>query len=125
MANIENALVISWANSRARPLCDAILNLYQQLTQFQADYAGFGIAAAITGDPAGATAKIDDGSVPGGTNTLGNGVGDGRQNVTGTQMQNLIAAVNQLVTATGTTLVSGVGATPVAIAQGIHVQNQG
>ena len=108
MADIIDPLVIGWDNNRARPLCDTLTRTLAALLAYQADYAAYSIAAAVTAD--GATNKIGDGYAV-----------DGRQPITGTQLQNLIAGINQVVTAWNTTLVTGVGTTAAAIVQGIQV----
>jgi hypothetical protein len=121
MANITNAQVVAWANNRARTLSDATEIFLAKILAYQSDYIAEGIAAAITGDPAGAAAKIDDGSVPAGAFPGQPAMGDGRQSITGTSLANLKAAIDQIVTAMNVTLVPGVGLTVKAIVDGIQV----
>jgi hypothetical protein len=57
----------------------------------------------------------------GATNNIGDGYEtNGLAPITGTSLQNLIAGVNQLVTAWNTTLVTGVGTSVQAIVQTIQ-----
>lgn len=108
MAEIENPQIVAFANERARTISDAIEQFSAKVDSFLADYAAQGMAAAITA--AGASELIDDGSAT-----------DGRQRITGTKIVNLKAGLLQLQTAMTVTAVSGVGATPKAIADGIQV----
>jgi hypothetical protein len=119
MANIETAVVVSFSNNFVRQIADQLEQLFSSLQGFQAAYSGQGIAAAI--NAAGAGNLIDDGSVAGGSYPGQAANGDGRANVTGTQIENLSAAIAQMLTALNTTLVSGVGTTVKAIADGIQV----
>jgi hypothetical protein len=102
MANIVDPLVVNWANTRARVLADKIMALSYALTAYQADYASAGMATAVITD--GATNLIQDGSAV-----------DGRTPVVGTDLQNLIAGVNQIVTQFATNIV-GVGSPITTIA---------
>ena len=96
MANpITDPLVVAWANNRARVIADQFMQLSYAMQAYAADYANAGIGAALTAD--GATGGIVDGSAT-----------DGRTPCVGTDLQNLIAGVNQIVTAFGTAI-SGVG----------------
>ena len=108
MALITDPLIINWDNTRVRPMCDAIVAMNLKITQYMADYAAQGIAAAIATD--GATEFVADGSLV-----------DGRAPITGTQIVNLEAALSQLSTALNTTLVSGVGTTVAGIVNAMHV----
>ena len=110
MADITNVAVVAWSNSRARPMADKIEIFSAQVDAYITDYNVQGITAAATADAAGIGANISDGYAT-----------DGRQPVTGTELVNLRAALLQLQTALTTTLVSGVGATAKAIADGIQV----
>jgi len=92
---ITDPLVVTWANTRARTLADKICQLQYAMQAYVADYASAGLAAAVTAD--GPTGTIQDGSAT-----------DGRTPVTGTDLQNLIAGVNQTVTAFATAI-TGVG----------------
>lgn len=97
-----------FSNERVRPIADAITSLTLKMQSFQADYAAFGINALIV--------------AAGNTNTIGDGSAtDGRQRITGLQIQNFKAAIDQLVTASTVTAVAGVGATPSTISQAIQV----
>jgi hypothetical protein len=108
MADITDPQVVSFANQRARTIADKIVALQYALTAYQADYAAQGISAKITA--AGTTGNVADGAA-----------NDGRSIITGTQVINQKAAVDALITAIGTTLVSGVGASALAINNGIQV----
>lgn len=110
MAEITNPQVVTFANERARTMADTVVRLSAQVDAWLADYTAQGIAAAITGDAAGSSSNIGDGSAT-----------DGRQRVTGSEIINFRAALLQVQTALTTTLVSGVGATVKAIADGIQV----
>ncbi len=83
-------------------------SLLNKLLAYQADYAAQGISAKITA--AVNTNLIADGSEM-----------DGRSRITGLQIQNLTAALTQLVTAWNVTAVLGVGTTVAAIENGIQV----
>ena len=72
------------------------------MSAYVADYGTAGIAVALTAD--GATGQIMDGAAT-----------DGRTPVVGTDLQNLIAGVNQIVTAFGAN-VTGVGSPITTIA---------
>jgi hypothetical protein len=108
MADITDPKLISWSNSRARPLADKMTSLLAALLAYQADYAAQSISATITAD--GAANNIGDGYAT-----------DGRNAVTGTMLVNFKAAVDQVVTAMNVTLVSGVGATVASVENGIQV----
>ena len=95
MPNITDPLVVTWANTRARTISDKIVALQYAMNAYVTDYANSGIAAALTAD--GATGSITDGSAT-----------DGRTPVVGTDLQNLIAGINQIVTAFNTNI-TGVG----------------
>jgi hypothetical protein len=110
MANITSPQVVAWANGRARTISDSIRQMYDKLKSYQTDYVAESVNAAIVADPAGSTAVIADGSAA-----------DGRQSITGTQIQNLIACINQVVTAMDTTNVTGVGSPPMTTANAIQV----
>jgi hypothetical protein len=110
MANITDPRVITWSDQRGRTISDSIERLYYDLIAYQTDWAAQGINALIVA--AGNTNLVGDTSVTG---------PDGRQQITGLALQNLLAAINQIVTAIGTTTVTGVGATPKAIVDGIEV----
>ena len=97
-----------WANTRVRPLADAITALVAKMEAYQTDYQAQGIAALITA--AGASNTIGDGSDV-----------DGRIPITGTQIVNFKAAVDQAVTALDGTLVSGVGSKISTIVAAIQV----
>jgi hypothetical protein len=100
--------VVKWSNERARVLADGIERLRYAVVAYQADYVAQAISAKITA--AGASERIADGSDV-----------DGRSIVIGTQLINLKAAVDKLVTNLTADLVSGVGTTVAAIADGIQV----
>jgi len=91
-------------------MADAIEQFSAKVDAYITDYNAQGITALATADQAGIGANISDGYAV-----------DGRQPVTGTELVNLRAAVLQLQTALTTTLVSGVGTTVKAIADGIQV----
>lgn len=110
MADITNPQIITFANERARVISDHLVRFSAEVDAWLADYAAQGISAAITGASEGAGSNIADGSAT-----------DGRQRVTGTEIMNLKAGLLQVQTALTTTLVSGVGTTPKAIADGIQV----
>jgi hypothetical protein len=95
MPNITDVLVINWANNRARTIADKFMQLSYDMQAYVADYGTAGIAAALVAD--GPTGLIQDGSAT-----------DGRTPVVGTDLQNLIAGINQIVTAFGTAI-TGVG----------------
>lgn len=116
MALITNAQVKSWANLRARTICDSIRHLDDLLASYVSDYVGQGIAAAINGDAAGAASVIDDGSAVGGTGTP-----DGRNPITGTNLANLKACIDQVRVAIETTAVAGVGSPPLTTVNAIQV----
>lgn len=101
MANITDNRVITWSDQRARTIADSLVQLYNKLLAYQTDWAAQGINALIVAG--GNTNLIGDSSV---TAT------DGRQQVTGLTEQNLIACINQIVVAMGTTNVAGVGTPP-------------
>jgi hypothetical protein len=108
MPDITDPQVVVWANERARTIADAIVAFEAKLGGWVADYAAQSIASQISA--AGAAEIIADGSDT-----------DGRARITGTQILNLNAAINQVRTAISTTLVSGVGTTAKAIADAIQV----
>jgi hypothetical protein len=103
-----DAQVVKWANERARVLADQVERLRYAVVAYQADYLAQAIAAKITA--AGASEVIVDGSAT-----------DGRSIITGTSLTNLKAAVDKMVTNLTVDLVSGVGTTVAAIADGIEV----
>ncbi len=108
MPDTTDPQLAKFANERARTIADAITSLVLKMQSFQADYAAQGIAALIT--------------AAGNTNTIGDGSAtDGRQRITGIQVQNLKAAIDQLVTSATVTAVTGVGATPASVSQAIQV----
>jgi hypothetical protein len=109
MAEITNAQVVKFANERARTMADEIVYLDRLIAAWLADWTAQGMSAAITADAAGTTSNITDGSET-----------DGRQRVTGTELVNLRAALLQLQ-ASLAAVVSGVGASPRSIADGIQV----
>ena len=98
MAEITDPLVVNWANNRARVLADKLRAAYDALASYKVDYAAQGIAAAIA--TAGGSNLITDGSAT-----------DGRPRISGNTLTNFKAALDQIDTAMGTTLVSGVGTT--------------
>ena len=107
MADNTNAQIVRWANLRARTICDSITKLSYALRAYQADYAAAGMATLVNNNtPAN---NIADGSDI-----------DGRTRLTGTQLQNLIAGINQLVTAFDAS-VTGVGSSITTISGGIQV----
>lgn len=86
-----------WADQRYRTLADATEVYLSKVLAWQADYSAQGIAALASTDA---------------SNNIGNGIpADGRPLVTGTNLINFNAAINQVATAMNTTLVSGVGTT--------------
>ena len=108
MADTTDPQLAKFVNERVRTIADAITAIALKMQSFQADYAAFGINALIT--------------AAGNTNTIGDGSAtDGRQRITGLQIQNLKAAIDQLMTSATVTTVTGVGATPAAISQAIQV----
>jgi hypothetical protein len=108
MPDITDPQVVKFANERSRVIADRIVSLQYLLTAYQADYAGQSIANKVVA--AGTTGNIADGAAI-----------DGRPIITGTSILNQKAAVDALVTAIGTTLVSGVGTTALAINNSIQV----
>lgn len=108
MADTTDPQLAKFANERVRTIADKLTSLVLAAQSFQTDYAAFGIAALIT--------------AAGNTNTIGDGSAtDGRQRITGLQIQNLKAAIDQLVTSATVTAVTGVGATPAFVSQAIQV----
>lgn len=107
MADITSPQIISFDNTRVRVLADQMTALYAKLVAFQNDYAAFGMAALIAA--AGAANNVGDGYAV-----------DGRIPVTGTQILNFKAAIDQLVTSYGTN-VAGVGAPITTIQNAIQV----
>jgi hypothetical protein len=108
MADITDVKIINWDNQRARTIADQIVILYNKLKAYQTDYAAQTINASIVADEA--------------TNNIGDGyTSDGRQAVTGTQIQNLKACIDQIVTALDTTNVTGVGTPPMTTVNQIQV----
>lgn len=99
MAETTDPLVVNWANTRVRPIADALRHVDDLIVSYKADYAAQGINAALVA--AGASQLIADGSAT-----------DGRVRITGTTIQNLKACIDQVQTAMDTTLVSGVGSPP-------------
>jgi predicted DNA-binding transcriptional regulator YafY len=107
MPDSTDPVLVNWSNTRARPLADATEIFLAKVLAYKDDYVAQGIAAAAS--TAGAE-KIADGYAS-----------DGRVSVTGTKLANFKAAVDQMATALNVTLVSGVGATVKAVADGIQV----
>ena len=102
MADVTNPQLVLWANQRVRPLVNKLQNILLSAQQFQTDYANQSISSQIT--------------TAGGANLMADGSDvDGRPRVSGTQIQNLKAAIDQIVTAMATTNVSGVGVPPSTI----------
>jgi len=108
MADTTDPQLFRWANERARPTGDTIERAIAVLVAYQADYTAQNINALIVA--AGSSNYIGDGSAT-----------DGRPRITGLQLQNQKAAIDQLVTAFAVTTVPGVGATPRAINLPIQV----
>jgi hypothetical protein len=100
-------------------MSDDITRLCAIIDSYLVDYQAQGIDALI--NAGGDTNNIDDGSVPGGSYPGQNPNGDGRQLVTGLEVQNLKAALVQVQTALETTVITGVGTTPKTVAAGIQV----
>ena len=97
MAVSTNPQMNAFADQYYRPLADAFEIFLQKCLAFQAAYLANGIAALATTDA---------------SNDLGNNVpSDGRPLVTGTNLINFNASVNQIVTAMNATSVGGVGTT--------------
>ena len=108
MADITDPQIVAWDNQRTRTLADKLTAFIAAAQAYQADYAAYGIAAKIL--------------AAGGTNNIADGYAtDGRQAITGNQVINFKAAIDQLVTNATTVAVTGVGATPAAVAQAIQV----
>jgi hypothetical protein len=108
VADISDVHVVKWANERSRVIADQMTSLLTKLKAYQADYAAQGIAALIT--------------AAGGANLVGDGSDlDGRPRISGNQIVNLKAAVDQLITAWTVTQVAGVGATVEAVENQIQV----
>lgn len=116
MANLTDPRIVNWSDQRVRRLADQTEIFLATLLAYQADYVAQGIGALITAG--GGTNLVGDSSVvPGPSGQI-----DGRQQVTGNAIgPNLKAAVDQMVTAMNTTLVTGVGTTVKAIVDGIQV----
>lgn len=108
MADIVSPQVVKFSNERGRTMADEIVALSGRVDAWLADWSAQSMSALITAE--GASNNVADGSDV-----------DGRQRVTGTELVNLRAALLQVQTALTTTLVSGVGATVKAIADGIQV----
>jgi hypothetical protein len=100
-----NLQLNAWADTRVRPLCDELRHVYDVLVSYKTDYAAQGISALITAD---GTALFE-------------GSQDSRQAITGTQVQNLKACLDQIQTAFDTTLVPGVGSIATATINAIQV----
>ena len=100
MSNSANPQLNNWSDERYRTMADHIVRFQAFVAAWQADYAAKGIGALATTDTA---------------NTLGaGGPGDVRSPVTGINLINFNAAVNQIATSLATTLVTGVGTTALA-----------
>lgn len=108
MADIVSPQVVHFCNERVRPMADQVERFCSMLDAWLTDYGAQGIATLIAAE--GASNNVGDGSDI-----------DGRQRVTGTEIINLRAGLLQAQTALETTLVSGVGTTVKAIADGIQV----
>lgn len=97
MAVSQNPQLNAFSDQWYRPLADQLEIFLQACLNFQAAYSTGGIASLATTDA---------------SNDLGNGVpADGRQLVTGTNLINFKAGIDQAVTAMNVTLISGVGTT--------------
>lgn len=97
MPNSQSAQLNSWSDNRYRTLSDEVEMFLAKVLAWQTDYAAQGVGALASTDA---------------SNNLGSGIGtDGRAPVTGTNLINFNAAVNQIATAMNTTLVGGVGTT--------------
>jgi len=97
MPNSTNPQLNTFSDQWYRVLADQGEIFLQAALNFQAAYAAGGIASLAAADSA---------------NTIGNGIpADGRPLVTGTNLTNFKAAVDQVVTAMNSTLVPGVGTT--------------
>lgn len=108
MPETTDPQVVDWANTRARPICDAIRRLDELINSYKVDWAAGGISALIT--TAGPSQLIADGSAI-----------DGRVRVTGLTIQNLKACLDQMQTAMDTTNVTGVGSPPMTTVNAIQV----
>ncbi|HEV3339594.1 MAG TPA: hypothetical protein VG125_04540 [Pirellulales bacterium] len=106
-ADSTDVQLVAWNNNRARTIADATEQFYAKILAYQTDYVAQGIGAKAT--TAGAN-NIADGYAT-----------DGRQPVTGNQLINLKAAIDQMVTALGVTNVAGVGTPVKSVADGIQV----
>ena len=107
-ATLTDPQVVRWSNERVRTIADRLIALEAAIVAYQADYAAQGISAKITAaGPANLVADSSD--------------IDGRAQVSGTQIQNLKAAIDQVGTALNTTLVTGVGATVKTICSALQV----
>lgn len=96
MAASQNAQLNKFTEDYYRPLADEFEKFLRRCQNFQAAYAAQSISSAAVADSA---------------NTIGQNQGDGRQLLTGLNLTNFKAAIDQTVTAMATTLVSGVGTT--------------
>jgi len=104
---ITDPQIVTWANLRARTICDLITRLDYALTAYKAEYTAAGLGAKIIAAGIGET--IVDGSAT-----------DGRTPMTGTTLVNLSATINQLRT-NFDTAVAGVGSSVSAVSSGIQV----
>jgi hypothetical protein len=106
VADITDAQIVAWSNTRSRVLANKMADLYAVAVAYQNDWAAQGLAARITA--AGAANNIGD-----------NYQLDGKPIITGTALVNFKAAIDQ-VKANFDTLVSGVGSPVTTIVNGIQ-----
>lgn len=100
-----NAQLNSFADTRVRTIADKVTACRLAIDSFLTDFAAFGINALIVADGASNLEGTQDSRIP----------------ISGTQVQNLKAALLQVQVAIETTLVSGVGATVAAVCDAIQV----
>ena len=95
MADYSDVQLTTFTNGRTRTLADQLVSILIKLQAYQSDYVAQSVAVRATAA---------------GANNLADGyVTDGRQPITGTQVGNFKACVDQIVTAMATTNVIGVG----------------
>ncbi len=96
MSEIINSQVVAWTTNRARPMANTIYGLVYQINMYLADYTTQGIAALI--NAAGVGLNVADGADT-----------SGIPEASGTDIENLAAALVQLQTCLEVTQVVGLG----------------
>ena len=81
MADYVDVQLSTWTNTRTRTLADALTQIYAKLTAYQSDYVAQGISTHA--------------SSAGSNNISDNYTVDGRQPITGTQVVNFKACIDQ------------------------------